>query len=81
MMINLLRFLALTVFTISLCFTLTVDKVSPNTDCPPNHMEFVSLDTLGAQDDLKLTFASIKDKIKLNTVPPVTVDNNECSIY
>ena len=80
-MINLLRVLALTVFTISLCFTLSVDKVSPNTNCPPNHMEFVSLDTLGAQDDLKLTMASIKDKIKLNIVPPEVYENAECSIY
>ena len=80
-MINLLRLLTITLFTISLCLTLSVNNLSPNADCPPNHMEFLSLDTLGAQDDLKLTFASFKDKIKLNIVPPTLYDNTEYSIY
>ena len=78
MMLNLLGIIALTV---NLSLALSIDKLPTKKDCPPSHMEFVSLETLGAQDDLNMTFTYLKDKIKLDTVDPQTREKAEYSIY
>ena len=77
-MINLLVIL---VITLSLSSALTIEKDSPNQACPPNHMELVSLETLGVQNDLNLTLAALKDKIKLNTIAPHLAEKAYYSIY
>ena len=78
MMLNLLGIIALTV---KLSIAMSIGKLPTKQECPPSHMEFVGLDTLGIQDDLNMTFTYLKDKIKLDTISPQTREKAEYSIY